>query len=217
MLYLHQGSGSVQLSRCPGPMRLEPDWLLVLPSWMPHKVELIPESDFRVWSFDHRLLDPKLLGSINSQRLKPELLYRPDLGRWLEGASDQPELLLERLIESAQPDTPSLVSKAVDLAYESAALGFGPGHVADRLDCRLSYLTDLVRQKTGRSLGRWIVEGRLERAKMLLSSFSYPVERVAEMCGYADTAHFRRALKAYCGLQPSQIRSKREGTICGKL
>jgi AraC-like DNA-binding protein len=217
MLYLHQGSGSVQLSRCPGPMRLESGWLVVLPSWMPHRVELKPESDFRVWSFDHRLVDPKLLGSINKQRLQPELLYRPDLNRWLQNSSDQPEPLLECLLEDDEQHLPELVSKAVDLAYESAALGFGAGDVAHKLDFRLSYLTDLVRQKTGRSLGRWIVEGRLERAKMLLSSFSYPVERVAEMCGYADTAHFRRALKAYCGLQPSQIRSKREGTTCGKL
>jgi AraC-like DNA-binding protein len=190
---------------------------MILPSWMPHKVDLSLESDYRVWSFDHRSIDPKLLACLNQQRLNPELICKPEWTGWMNRLSDRPEPLLERLVKSERLETPDLVSQAVDLAYECAALGFGAGDVARQLGYRLSYLTDLVRQKTGRSLGRWIVECRLERARILLSTFSLPVDRVAEMCGYCDTSHFRRALKAYCGLRPTQIRTQREGTDCGKF
>jgi len=53
-----------------------------------------------------------------------------------------------------------------------------------------SYLTQLVRRLTGKTVYRWIVERRMAEACSLLLETSKTVEQIAKAVGYQDTAHF---------------------------
>lgn len=53
-----------------------------------------------------------------------------------------------------------------------------------------SYLTQLVRRLTGKTVYRWIVERRMAEACSLLLETNQTVEQIAKAVGYQDTAHF---------------------------
>lgn len=64
--------------------------------------------------------------------------------------------------------------------------------VATALSVSPSHLTRLVRRATGRSVGEWIRDRRMEEARHLLRDTEAPVDAVAGRVGYRDVAHFRR-------------------------
>jgi AraC-like DNA-binding protein len=64
--------------------------------------------------------------------------------------------------------------------------------VAATLNVSRSHLTRLVRGATGRSVGEWIRDRRMEEARHLLRDSEEPVDSIAQKVGYRDAAHFRR-------------------------
>jgi len=58
-----------------------------------------------------------------------------------------------------------------------------------------NYLNDLTRAHTGRSVGRWITDMRMARARVSLERTDITVSGVATACGYADPAYFSRAFR----------------------
>jgi AraC-like DNA-binding protein len=72
-----------------------------------------------------------------------------------------------------------------------------------------SYTADVVRRETGRSVGDWITEVRLDDARRRLEETDELVEIVAERVGYADATHFGRMFKRRFGLAPRAWRHRR--------
>ncbi|MEN0065794.1 MAG: AraC family transcriptional regulator [Myxococcota bacterium] len=84
----------------------------------------------------------------------------------------------------------------ISLADVAQAVGRAPGHVAT-----------LVRQHTGRTVGGWIVEGRMAVARQLLLHSDAGLTQVADRVGYASVSHFHRAFKREHGMAPGAWRS----------
>jgi PAS domain S-box-containing protein len=80
-----------------------------------------------------------------------------------------------------------------------------------------SYLTQLVRRLTGKTVYRWIVERRMAEACSLLLETRQTVEQIAKAVGYQDTAHFFHQFRQLHGTtplvwrksQPTQYASRR--------
>lgn len=178
--------------------------LLQIPGWMAHRVQL-EKARYSMTGFDARCYPAELTRSLDHQRLQPRVLQRPSWSRWFEGGLDHPEELLWRLSRETAVDSPVLVSQALALAHEGVARGWGPGEVAGRLGYSLPHLTTQLSRFTGRSLGQWMVEARLELAEMLLRDGHLTVAQVAERCGYVDLSHFRRAYKKRAGRSPREV------------
>ena len=87
-------------------------------------------------------------------------------------------------------------SSAISLQDVARAVGRAPGHVAT-----------LVRQHTGRTVGGWIVEGRMAVARQLLLRTDAGVAHIAERVGYASLSHFHRAFKREHGVAPGAWRT----------
>lgn len=77
-------------------------------------------------------------------------------------------------------------------------------------ECHLSanYLTGQFKKHFGRSLIDYLIEVRITHAKELLSNVNLPVDRVAETCGYDDTAYFSKLFKKQTGHSPTGYRRK---------
>jgi transcriptional regulator GlxA family with amidase domain len=88
-------------------------------------------------------------------------------------------------------------------------------HVWNRLDGPLSidqlaaaagytpnYLNDLAREHTGRSLGRWIADMRMARARSYLEITDEAIADVGAACGYDDPAYFSRAFRRAHNVSP---------------
>ena len=74
-----------------------------------------------------------------------------------------------------------------------------------------NYLSRLVKQSTGRSVGAWIDILRIQRAKRLLSSTSLPIIDIAVSVGVEDQSYFSRLFKKETGMTPSAFRKKMQG------
>lgn len=66
--------------------------------------------------------------------------------------------------------------------------------------------TRQFRARTGTSPTQWLLERRLERARLLLETTSDPVEAVAHACGYSTGAALRQHFAARFGTTPSRHR-----------
>lgn len=64
------------------------------------------------------------------------------------------------------------------------------------------YLSTLFKQSTGITLQQYILQTRMEKAKLLLSQ-GYSVSQAADLCGYANIYAFSKSFKKAAGTTPS--------------
>ncbi|MCR5561694.1 MAG: AraC family transcriptional regulator [Bacteroidales bacterium] len=74
-----------------------------------------------------------------------------------------------------------------------------------------NYLSRLVKNATGRSVGAWIDIVRIQRTKRLLTSTSLPIIDIAASVGIEDQSYFSRLFKKETGLTPTSFRKKMQG------
>ena len=68
----------------------------------------------------------------------------------------------------------------------------GLKEVASNLGYSPTYLTNIVRQKTGRTVKQWIIERRMHNARQLLLHTEKEIAQIATDTGYTDTGYFIR-------------------------
>jgi AraC-like DNA-binding protein len=82
-----------------------------------------------------------------------------------------------------------------------------PRDVAAAVKRSPAYLTTALKQATGRSVGDWIIAGRMAEARRLLLHSGERVEIIAERVGYADPTHFIRIFRREHGATPAAWRN----------
>lgn len=88
-------------------------------------------------------------------------------------------------------------NKGITLCNVAKAVGYSP-----------AYLTNKVKQETGRTVNRWIIERRIAQALFLLDNTNQSVEQIAATIGYQNTCHFFRQFRQYKGTTPQAWRKK---------
>jgi AraC-like DNA-binding protein len=71
-----------------------------------------------------------------------------------------------------------------------------------------NYLSSFYKEQTGTRLSDELLKIRMEHARTLLADGFDAIDQVAERCGYASSASFRRAFKRLYGVSPSQFRDR---------
>lgn len=79
--------------------------------------------------------------------------------------------------------------------------------VASALYMNRTHMSEVFKAKTGISVGEYLINMKIERAKKILSSKEEKVAEVAERLGYKDVEYFSRLFKSRTGLFPSEYRS----------
>lgn len=122
---------------------------------------------------------------------------------------------LDLLLSRIKPDHSAAILPAVNRFLESV---FDPDRLpgsiasyAGEAGISENYLSRLVKQSTGRSVGAWIDIVRIQRAKRLLSSTSLSIIDVAASVGVEDQSYFSRLFKKETGLTPSAFRKRMQG------
>jgi YesN/AraC family two-component response regulator len=86
------------------------------------------------------------------------------------------------------------------------------GDVAQAAGYSPAYLTNLIRQQTGKSIHRWLVERRMAQAIALLLKTEHTVSKIAETVGYQDVCHFSRYFRQFYGTSPQAWRNEHRCT-----
>ncbi|GIO11308.1 hypothetical protein J19TS2_08630 [Cohnella xylanilytica] len=79
--------------------------------------------------------------------------------------------------------------------------------IADLVHFHPAYLSRFFKSRTGTSLSRYIVNQRIEKAKVLLTQSELQVSHIVHRLGYYNTSHFTRTFKQATGFTPRQYRS----------
>ena len=102
----------------------------------------------------------------------------------------------------------------LDRVFEFIEANFDRGitlsDVAKAVGYSAAYLTNKVKQETGRTVNRWIIERRMAEALLLLGNTDRSVEQIAMTIGYQNTCHFFRQFRQYRGITPQAWRIKQK-------
>jgi len=66
-----------------------------------------------------------------------------------------------------------------------------------------NYISQLVKQRTGKTLHRYLLEYRIQRAIKLLQSGEYNITETADAVGFSDVKHFSKCFRKITGNPPS--------------
>lgn len=81
--------------------------------------------------------------------------------------------------------------------------------LAEREHLSKSYISALFKRETGQRFSEYLQEVRLKHACRILKQSSCSVQKVGELTGFFDTAHFSRVFKEKIGMSPLEYRKNR--------
>ncbi|SCP94844.1 response regulator transcription factor [Anaerobium acetethylicum] len=71
-----------------------------------------------------------------------------------------------------------------------------------------TYLSNLFKKNTGITIGQYLVNVRVDQAKLLLQNPKWKLYQIAPMVGYEDSNYFAKIFKKKLGVTPSEYREK---------
>lgn len=100
----------------------------------------------------------------------------------------------------------AFLTKVIDIIYSQMShMDVNPHEIASALCISTKQLSRKISAITGQSLGKYILQVRMNKAKKLLNSdCGYTIAEVAQRCGYEENSNFTRAFKQVYGITPSQ-------------
>ena len=154
---------------------------------------------------------------LNNAELKSSAIYY-HTGRLLEFIG----LAIESYIESGKKEhksrdyqTDTYVEYAVNFIranYATATIST----VAKNIGIHRSYLTTIFKKKTGVSPQEFLLQCRLRRACLLLSSTNNPIQEIARNVGYDNPLTFSKIFKSYYGISPREYRRQQQSEQKGE-
>lgn len=124
--------------------------------------------------------------------------------------------LLEQLIircKSIQPDVVNKpldprVIEAMNYMAQNLSQSFSLEDIADFTCLSASRLGHLFRDEVGMTITQWRDDQRVSRAKQLLVTTNYSVNRIGRVVGYTDPLYFSRVFKRKSGVSPKLYREQ---------
>lgn len=71
-----------------------------------------------------------------------------------------------------------------------------------------TYLSNLFKKETGKTIGQYITAVRIERSKAFLRDKQFKLYHIAESVGYQDPNYYAKMFKKLVGITPSEFREK---------
>ena len=103
----------------------------------------------------------------------------------------------------------TLIERSVEQRLMDAE--FNVNALAKSIGLHPNYLNTVFKSATGITLSAYIIQRRIDFARMLLESTSYNLSEIAEMCGFRRLNYFSRVFRKHCGTNPSSYRNRRHG------
>ncbi|QPH38698.1 helix-turn-helix domain-containing protein [Pedobacter endophyticus] len=79
-------------------------------------------------------------------------------------------------------------------------------YFADKQNLHVNYLSQVISNKTGRSMLQWINEKAISTAKVLLQDNAFSIKEISYRMGFVESAHFSNYFKKHSGESPASYR-----------
>lgn len=80
--------------------------------------------------------------------------------------------------------------------------------ICDYLNFNYHYISKIFKDKTNESLGKFIFNVRMQKAKLFLDQGEYRLDIISNKTGYSDTLYFSKCFKKHYGITPNQYIKK---------
>jgi len=148
----------------------------------------------------------KLIAAQRSRRPGYELAVSSRLLLMLQNLSEE---LLEEL--SKRPRQLRLsashrqVSRALDFIESHLSRNISLFDVARHLQVNDAYLARMFKAHTGRSLGQYVHQRKINKAKERLLAGTLTIKQIAKSLGFSDALYFSRRFHQFVGVSPSEF------------
>lgn len=112
--------------------------------------------------------------------------------------------------EENKKQIPVIVESALRILQEDFAFLEGVSELADCLEVTQEYLTRTFRKYVGIPPGKYLIQLKIEYAKLLLRQGQHSIAFVADACGFANPNYFAKVFRTMVGLNPAQYRKNHE-------
>ena len=119
------------------------------------------------------------------------------IARFFSERDQEPERTLSPLVRKIITDVDTDLKEPLTLQYFSEKLGVNG-----------SYLSNLFRRETGKTITQYVTDQRLKHAENLLRYTNKPVRSVAVEVGIGDAQYFSRLFRKKTGMKPTEYRRK---------
>ena len=128
--------------------------------------------------------------------------------RYREVSSALFQELLAELVRDleAMRDQKNVVSRVMAYVDQHPDLMLTNEAVGEALFYNPNYLNRVLAEKTGMTLHRFVLERKLNQAKMLLFSTDLTIREIASSLGFGSLAHFSNFIKKETGCSPMELR-----------
>ena len=103
--------------------------------------------------------------------------------------------------------TDARIDRAIDYAHAHLTGGLSVAELAGIACMSPSWFSRAFKARTGRSVHAYVLDLRLDRARLALTTTREPIGNIAWACGFADHSHMTRLFKRRFGVPPSRARS----------
>jgi AraC family transcriptional activator of pobA len=79
---------------------------------------------------------------------------------------------------------------------------------ADAQNLHANYLSNVIKSKTGKPIGTWIIDKTIAEAKSLLQNTSVPIKEISYQLGFSESTHFSNYFKKHTDLTPVLYRKQ---------
>lgn len=123
------------------------------------------------------------------------------------------DLIQDRIkVENQEPEPASEIKRQIEQAVRWLTLQYSQPvsieHMAQNLGYHRTHLSKMFKQHTGMSPMHFLLQIRMERAKLLLTE-ALTVEQVAASVGFTDALYFSKQFKKWYGSSPTEYRRER--------
>lgn len=119
------------------------------------------------------------------------------IARFFSERDQEPERTLSPLVRKVITDVDTDLKEPLTLQYFS-----------EKLEVNGSYLSNLFRRETGKTITQYVTDQRLKHAENLLRYTNKPVRSVAVEVGIGDAQYFSRLFRKKTGMKPTEYRRK---------
>ena len=98
------------------------------------------------------------------------------------------------------------INKLLEMVHRNLDQNLRVEELAQKVQLSQNYLAKQFKQRMGKTIPRYILESRINRAKLLLQTTNLPVKQIAAQVGLPDAQHFNKQFRNITGQAPSQLR-----------
>ena len=113
---------------------------------------------------------------------------------WSQKTISAPHNLTDKRLQSAIDYIHAYLDRDLSLVKIAESVNISPSHFAS-----------LFKKATGLSLHQYVIQQRVERAKLLLTTTDLAIARIAFQVGFSSQSHLTRHCKRLTGMTPKQL------------